>query len=117
MKAIKNGVIFKDNVFIKGYVMVFNENIIDFISEVDFEKYSEDVKEVVDAKGNYVLPGFIDVHIHGYAGCDVMDNKEESIVTIKKAIAKNGVTSFLPTTLTASTNDLESVLDTVRKVK
>ncbi len=117
MKAIKSGVLFVNDEFIEGYVLVFDEKIMDLVSEDCFEKYQTDVSEVIDAKGCYVLPGFIDTHIHGYGGRDVMDNNKQSILEIKQAIVKNGVTSFLPTTLTADICELESVLNIVREVK
>ncbi len=117
MKAIKSGVLFVNDEFVEGYVIVFNENIMDLVKEDCFEKYLDDVTEVIDAKGCYVLPGFIDTHIHGYGGCDVMDNNKQSIVNIKQAIVKNGVTSFLPTTLTAGAEELESVLSILRDLK
>lgn len=47
-----------------------------------------------------VVPGFIDEHIHGSDGCDVMDGKMASLDTIRRAISQDGVTSFCPTTMT-----------------
>ena len=55
---------------------------------------------VFDAKGAYVVPGFIDVHLHGACGCDVCDATPEAIEKIAEAKLAEGCTSFLPTTLT-----------------
>ena len=55
-----------------------------------------------DAEGKFVSPGLIDMHIHGYLGKDVCDGEEESIRVIAEGIVKNGVTAFLPTTMTES---------------
>jgi len=48
---------------------------------------------MIDAKGCYVSPGFIDIHIHGSEGCDVMDGEPEDLKKISEVIAKCGVTS------------------------
>ena len=56
---------------------------------------------VVDVKGKYVVPGFIDVHLHGACGYDVCDaDRPEAIEKIAEAKLAEGCTTFLPTTLT-----------------
>ena len=59
-----------------------------------------DADEVIDAGGRYVMPGFIDIHAHGADGRDVCDNNLESIRHIAKRKLGEGVTTWLPTTLT-----------------
>lgn len=54
-----------------------------------------------DATGCVVLPGFIDLHIHGSAGHDTMDAMPESLPAISRFLAQHGVTGFTPTTMTA----------------
>ncbi len=49
-----------------------------------------------------LLPGFLDLHIHGREGCDIMDAKRESIETISSSLAKHGVVGFLGTTVTST---------------
>ena len=56
---------------------------------------------IVDRRGCWVAPGLVDTHIHGFAGCDVMDCNPDSIHTITRELAKRGTTSWLATTLTA----------------
>ncbi len=63
--------------------------------------------EIVDRTGYQIAPGFVDTHIHGFDGCDVMDCDADSVRTISRGILRNGVTSWLPTTLTATTEQLE----------
>ncbi|MGT2926030.1 N-acetylglucosamine-6-phosphate deacetylase [Streptococcus cuniculipharyngis] len=65
--------------------------------------------EVVDYTGFYVAPGLVDTHIHGYAGADVMDCQEESLARMSQALPETGVTSFLPTALTADRETLTKV--------
>ena len=66
---------------------------------------------VLDAEGLYLAPGFIDVHIHGAGGCDTMDGTVESINKISKAIVEHGVTSFTPTTMTVSIEEIRNSLE------
>ena len=61
---------------------------------------------VFDAKGAYVVPGFIDVHLHGACGYDVCDATPEAIEKIAEAKLAEGCTSFLPTTLTVGHGNL-----------
>ncbi len=110
MNAIINGKFFIDEDFVENKVLIFNNKIIDII---DFNNFSKDDfynLNIIDAKNNYVLPGFIDQHIHGYKGFDTMDKNTNSLLEIKKKLVENGVTSFLPTTVTAPKEDLIRIL-------
>ena len=73
--------------------------------------------EIIDCKGGYITPGFIDLHIHGYLGKDVCDATAESIRTIAGGIVENGVTGFLPTTMTVDMTVIKGALDACREVK
>ncbi len=111
MKAIINGkLILKDRV-LEGKAILYSNKI-----EGICDSVPEEI-EVIDAKGNYVLPGLIDIHIHGYLGKDVCDAKKESIEVIANGIMKNGVTSFLPTTMTIEKTKIESILEICRDLK
>ena len=73
--------------------------------------------EVIDAKGGYTLPGLIDIHIHGYLGEDSTDGIADGLYTMANGIVKNGVTSFLPTTMTVGMNDINAAFGAVRAAK
>lgn len=73
--------------------------------------------ETIDAKGNYVAPGLVDIHIHGYLGEDTCDAKPEGIKKMAYGVIQNGVTAFLPTTMTVSKPEIVAALDAVRSVK
>ena len=69
-----------------------------------------EVENSIDLDGKYVVPGFIDVHIHGSNGADAMDGTVEALKTISSYIATKGTTKFLATTLTSSKEELINVL-------
>lgn len=60
-----------------------------------------------------LLPGFIDTHIHGIAGADVMDASEDALDTICRKLVNTGTTSFLATTLTAEIKDINLALENI----
>lgn len=73
--------------------------------------------EVFDAKGLYLSPGFVDIHVHGGGGFGFMDGTPESIAGAAKFHLDHGTTSIVPTTLTSSDDDLYHVFEAFRKVK
>jgi N-acetylglucosamine-6-phosphate deacetylase len=70
---------------------------------------------VLDAGGCLVLPGFIDVHVHGAVGYDTMDASQTGLNAMAEFYAQHGVTGFLPTTMTAPHADtLAAVINVAR---
>lgn len=65
----------------------------------------------------YLVPGFIDLHVHGANHSDVMDGTEEALTTISQALAMEGTTSFLATTMTSSPAKLERALKAIHAFK
>ncbi|MBQ2774566.1 MAG: N-acetylglucosamine-6-phosphate deacetylase [Clostridia bacterium] len=61
----------------------------------------------VDLSGCVILPGFIDIHIHGCGGADFCDAKEDTLETMSKTLASFGVTSFCPATMTLPYDEIE----------
>jgi N-acetylglucosamine-6-phosphate deacetylase len=70
---------------------------------------------VIDARENYISPGFIDLHVHGGAGHDFMDNTVDAFLQIAKMHASCGTTAMFPTTLTGPTEEIIQTLDTYEK--
>ena len=112
MKYIKNGRIVMPDGIIEGKVLVFSGKIVDLIDEENIGSYG--FGEVYDAEDGLVSPGLIDLHIHGYMGEDSSDGIEEGLRRIAAEVTKNGVTAWLPTTMTVSLDQLETVFDIVR---
>lgn len=73
--------------------------------------------EIIEGNGLYAAPGFIDIHIHGAGGYDTMDGTSEAINAIAKTICTHGTTSFLPTTMTCSKEDILESLKAIKKAK
>ena len=67
--------------------------------------------------GQVILPGFIDEHIHGAAGSDAMDGTVEDLSKIANAIAKEGTTGFLATTMTQSPENIKKAMRAVKEYR
>ena len=65
----------------------------------------------IDASQWIVTPGFIDPHIHGCGGVDVMDGAWESLNAVSRIVARHGTTAFLPTTVSSPVEILNGVLE------
>jgi N-acetylglucosamine-6-phosphate deacetylase len=65
----------------------------------------------IDAQGQYISPGFIDIHVHGGGGSDFMDGTVEAFLKVAETHAHYGTTSMLPTTLTSETEELFHTLE------
>lgn len=72
-------------------------------------------EQVYDAEGRMAMPGFIDIHTHGAMGFDIVDGTDDAIETIAAAKLKEGVTSFLATTLTSSEQHLIKAFEAVAR--
>src|SRR5579863_6516316 len=67
--------------------------------------------QCLDFGDSILAPGFVDIHIHGGAGHDVMEANPAALPAVEQLLARHGVTSYLPTTVTASGDHILSALD------
>jgi N-acetylglucosamine-6-phosphate deacetylase len=110
MKAIVGGTILAGGSEIHGKALVFDRSVRGIAGEADLPGGCERI----EARNLYIAPGLIDLHIHGYLGADVSDGREEGLRSMAEALIKNGVTGFLPTTMTLSWPETEKAFKTVR---
>ena len=113
MKAIVNGKIILKDKIIENFAILYTDKIIDIVQNNEIC----DNAEIIDANGGYVAPGLIDLHIHGYLGKDVCDGEEASIRTISKGLLANGVTGYLPTTMTEDMSVIRKALEVCRELQ
>ncbi len=97
-----------------GTIIIKDNTIIDFGSK-DQVTISEDTV-VIDVNQAYISPGFIDLHIHGSWGGDVMSASEDDLVKMANGLVRCGVTSFMPTTLSGSLAELRKIASCVEKM-
>ncbi len=111
---IINGKIILPDAVVTGKVLVYDPEGGKIIGVVDSVPNGA---ETIDANGGYVAPGLVDIHIHGYLGEDTSDAKPDGIKKMAYGVAKNGVTAFLPTTMTVSMDEINAALNAVRSLK
>ena len=104
---IGNGrTVLPDGVVEHGSVLVKNGKI------AEVNKPCPEGMPAVDAEGGYILPGFIDLHVHGGGGADFMDAEPDSLKTMARAHNAHGTTSLVATTMTCADALLEKAIDT-----
>ncbi len=108
---ISNAKIFTGRGFVSGGIE-FGETI---------TSVSQDLREVTagaeDACGAYLIPGLIDVHTHAAVGEDASDGSAEGMLKMSEYYAREGVTSWLPTTMTLKEPELTKAMHCIRDFK
>ncbi len=92
-----------------GYIKVVDGKIAE-VGPVSQYKQDDDAKVITLSPDYQVIPGAIDIHIHGASNSDAMDATHEALSTMAETLPKEGTTSFLATTMTQSTQAIESAL-------
>ena len=99
---------------VEGKALIIEDGRIkDIVPEAQLEK-GAGTCGVWDAGGRYISPGFINIHIHGCFGADTMDDDEAAIPLMRKRLPSMGVTSFLPTTMTCTEEEIRRALTHIR---
>ena len=110
--AFSNGRIILADRILDGYSVTVEDGVISAVTRGDTA-----TDKVVDLKGRYLAPGFIDMHTHGAGGHDFMDGTEEAIKGACLTHLSHGTTSIVPTTLTCLNSELFEFFEVYRKVK
>ena len=110
MFAIKNGKVILEDGIVNGKAVLYTDKIVGIVDENEIPADAA----VIDAEGGYIAPGLIELHIHGYLSKDVCDASEESIRIISKGLLENGVTGYLPTTMTVDMAVIKGAIESVR---
>ncbi|MBP1947992.1 N-acetylglucosamine-6-phosphate deacetylase [Virgibacillus litoralis] len=109
---IKNASIYTETEgIVKGSILIEDSKIKGIHNNVNTT--TPENAQIIDGQGLNLIPGFIDGHIHGAAGADVMDSTEEALDTMAEVLPKEGTTSFLATTITQSPESIEDALRNV----
>lgn len=107
---IINGDVFAPEALGDKAVLIENGKILEITDHVgDFDG------DVLDASGLRIVPGFIDIHVHGGGGRCCMEGTAESVLAMANAHARFGTTTILPTTWTAPVDEIEQAIDAVRE--
>ena len=104
---LKNAWIFKEKGFVEGSLRI-EEGLIREIVPGNL------LKDGIDLKGARVLPGLVDIHIHGSIGYDFSDGNQDGLNFMGRYLAEHGITSFMPASMTLPYEQLEKAFETAR---
>lgn len=103
--VLNNAKIISIKKIINNGFLVIKDNLIFQINEGKYNYEFQDA-QVIDCHNQTIIPGFIDLHVHGGYGYSLMDGTIESINNFAKLVPKEGVTKFCYATVTASKKKL-----------
>lgn len=110
---ITNGKILAGKEYVNGSLEII-DGVINRIGDFQIDK---DELKVIDANGQVVIPGFIDIHTHGGNGIDINHASKDDLNELSKFFASCGVTSFLPAVLTDTHETMCDLLSEIAEAK
>lgn len=113
--AISGGTLVTPNSLIPKGLLVIQEGKIQWIGPYE-EGVIPEGCSIFQAEGKFVVPGFIDNHVHGGAGFDLMRDGVEGVRRVSQHLLRYGTTGFLPTTVSATSSDILLALENFKKV-
>ncbi|HAK1569801.1 TPA: N-acetylglucosamine-6-phosphate deacetylase [Listeria monocytogenes] len=113
-KVITNATIYTGKGVLENAFVRFDKQILEVGSMADFQ--ADKAEEVIDAKGQKLVPGFIDVHSHGGYSFDAMDADPEALRKQVNGMLNEGITTYFPTTMTQSQENIEKALKVINEV-
>ena len=109
---LRNGNVFDGEQFQEGLEVCLSGGI---VAETGYGLQANDGEKIIDLEGDYLLPGFVDVHIHAFKGRDTMDG-EEAIRHMSRELFQYGVAGFCPTTMSAGEEETRKAVTGIRAV-
>ena len=113
--TIVNAHVISPGVDLENAVVVVEDGRIKSVRKGPVSAKADKNNTVVDVRGQYLMPGFIDVHTHGALGYDFCDADEKAVFEFAKAKLQEGVTTVLPTTLTVLHGELVKAAKNAKK--
>lgn len=111
--AFVNGTVVGPEVLLEDGMVLCRDEV---ITAVKKRGPLPDKARLIDVRGGYISPGFIDLHVHGGAGADFMDGTREAVETVCRAHLQHGTTTIFPTTTTGSTEQVMNMLSACGEV-
>lgn len=109
---IKNGLVWEES----GSFLTKDLHIDSDTHRIAMDSADTTDDTIIDASGLYVIPGLVDIHIHGAMGCDFSDGSAEGLLKIAKYLRSCGVTAFCPTSMTLPENQLLTAFASTREI-
>ncbi len=109
--------VLEDRILRDGHLVEDGGKIVAFGPGNGRDVWAGKAATIIDGKGSYLSPGFVDIHTHGSGGHDYMDGSVEAFVEAAKAHMRYGATTILPTTLASTDDDLGQTLEIFKAVK
>lgn len=109
MVAVENGTVYTPTHIIPDGIVLLDGSRIKAVARRNEIAVPTDSQRI-DAHGGSIVPGFLDMHMHGLHGYDMMDGKVDSLRAMCQILPHYGVTSFVPTTVTAMLRSIEAAL-------
>ncbi|HET7619453.1 MAG TPA: amidohydrolase family protein, partial [Vicinamibacterales bacterium] len=102
-----------DRLISPGTIVIDGDRIVDVLAGA----LPRDGAVFFDLSQRYVVPGFIDVHVHGVGGADVLDEDDGAVARVAERLPRYGVTAFCPTTIACRPDALRAMLAAVRRAR
>jgi N-acetylglucosamine-6-phosphate deacetylase len=112
---VENGTLILPDRQVENAAVVIRDGVIDAIGRQKMKRRAEDI--VLDARGGYIAPGFVDLHVHGGDGADFMDGTPQAVRTVCRSHLRHGTTTIFPTTTTGSPEQLAAMVFSCAEVQ